>query len=443
MSDDLSPFALRRRRLLSAHPETAFLLPGAPRARRAHDVEYRYRADSDLFYLTGWTGPEAVALLRLLDGAPHLVLFVAPRDPDAERWSGPRPGPEGAVLELGADQAYPTGDLSSRLPTLLVGARELCYPLGRDRTLDDLVLGALGAAKILARRRQLAWPERLRFPEPLLGALRAGKDDGEVAALRRACASSAAGHLAALRVTRPGLWERDLEAILELTFRQHGAEGPANPCIVGGGVNATVLHYDANRDPLRPGDLVLVDAGAEQDHYVGDITRTYPVDGRFSPVQRQVYQIVLDAQRAAIATVRPGVTLGQVHEAAALGLLEGLCALGILSGAPWALFEQGAHLPYYPHRTSHWLGLDVHDPSPAGAGDPEPPLVPGMVLTVEPGLYFGAEPRDLPPGLAGLGVRIEDDLLVTPSGCEVLTAEVPVEPEELEALVGSAPLPRP
>ncbi|MDY0002480.1 MAG: aminopeptidase P N-terminal domain-containing protein [Polyangia bacterium] len=443
MRDLRFDFDGRRRLLLSTHADTVFILPGAPRARRAHDVEHRYRPDSELFYLTGWTGPDSLALLGLSAGKPRLVLFVPERDPEAELWTGPRPGLEDAIRDHGADEAHPIGELTERLPALLVGARTLAYALGRDRASDDLVLGALGAARTLANRQGRPCPGDVRFPEQLLGALRVSKDEQELAAMRRACSTSAAGHLAAIRATRPGLFERDLEAVLELTFRRRGAAGAASPCIVAGGANATTLHYDANEDPLRPGELVLVDAGAEEERYAGDITRTFPVGGRFTPLQRKVYKVVSRAQREAKGAVRPGATLGQIHEVATLHLLEGLCSLGVLAGEPEKLITQGAHRPFYPHRTSHWLGLDVHDPGPSAPGEPDPPLAPGMVLTVEPGLYFPAGSDGLPPGLAGLGIRLEDDLIVTPDGSETLTAEVPLEPDDLEDLVGSGPLPPP
>jgi len=475
------------------------LLPAAPPARRAADIEYRYRPEASLYYLTGWREPHSLAVLRCSDGAAELTLFTRPRDEDAERWTGPRLGPEGARTRFGADTACPIGELSTRLPALLLGVTTLYYDFGRDRALDDQVFAALDTAHGLGRRRHLPVPDTVTRPARLLGAQRVVKDSSEQAALRRACETTVAGHLAAMRATRPGLQERDLEAVLELTFRRRGAEGPANPSIVGAGAHATVLHYDANHGPLREGDLVLVDAGAEQDHYAGDVTRTYPVGGRFTPAQRRIYAVVLAAQRAAIDAVQPGTTLGEIHDVATLRLITGLCELGVLAGEPEALLEAQAHRPYYPHRTCHWLGLDVHDLGPTGPGEADPPLAPGMVLTVEPGLYFPAAPAaaapqgdgggetaaestagappsdvgegrtappsdvgegrtaaagdvgegeratdrpaaDVPAELRGLGVRIEDDVLVTPGGCEVLTAGVPKAIDAVEATVGAAPL---
>jgi Xaa-Pro aminopeptidase len=540
-ADALARFARRRERLLADRPDAVLLLPAAPPARRAADIEYRYRPEANLYYLTGWCEPHSLAVLRGLEdreGAVELSLFTQPRDEDAERWTGPRLGPEGARTRFGADAAYPIGELSTRLPELLLGATTLYYDFGRDRGLDDRVFAALDSAHGLGRRRHLPVPDTVTRPARLLGAQRVIKDPSEQAALRRACETTVAGHLAAMRATRPGLGERDLEAVLELTFRRLGAEGPANPSIVGAGAHATVLHYDANHGPLRDGDLVLVDAGAEQDHYAGDVTRTYPVGGRFGPAQRRVYEIVLAAQRAAIDAVHPGTTLGEIHRVATLHLIAGLCELGVLAGEPEELLEAQAHRPFYPHRTCHWLGLDVHDLGPTGPGEADPPLAPGMVLTVEPGLYFPAAPSaataeaatregdgdreataeaasregdgdreataeaatregdgdreataeattregdgdreataeaavparpadgeqgraaaagdsgnrerpadrpaaDVPADLRGLGVRIEDDVLVTPGGCEVLTAGVPKEVEAVEATVGAVPL---
>jgi Xaa-Pro aminopeptidase len=274
--------------------------------------------------------------------------------------------------------------------------------------------------------------------------MRLVKDDDEVTALRRVCHTTAAAHLAAMRACLPGLWERDLEAVLEYTFRRHGAVGPANPSIVGSGANATVLHYDRNDARLRDGDLVLVDAGAQQDHYAGDISRTYPVNGRFTSRQRQVYEVVLEAELAAITAVAPGTTLGAIHEVASRRLVEGLVTLDVLRGDPAALLDQDALAQYYPHQTSHWLGLDVHDAGPLDAQTADIPLAPGMVFTIEPGLYFPTDLPDLPAGLAGLGVRIEDDILVTATGCDVLTAGLPKTVAELERTVGRpAPTPPP
>ena len=429
-------FSARRHHLLQQHAQAVFVLPATPPAPQAHDISYRYRPDPNLYYLTGWKEPNAVAVLRVRGGKPSLTLFVQPRDPTAETWTGPRLGPEGARLRYGADHAYSISELGAELPGLLVGADTLYYPLGRNRQMDDRVLRAVESAHGLARRQRSCFPTAIVRPEVLLGPMRVIKDDVEIDALRAACRATAAGHLAAMRVVRPGLFERDVEAVIEYTFRRHGATGPANPSIVASGAHATILHYDENRGRLKDGDLILIDAGAEQDHYVGDISRTYPVNGRFTSRQRPVYEAVLTAQLAAIAAVAPGTTLGRIHEITCTHLIQGLMALGVLHGDPETLLERKAHGPFYPHQTSHWLGLDVHDAGPLHAPTADLPLAPGMVFTIEPGLYFPADRTDLPAGLAGLGVRIEDDLLVTPDGCEVLTAGVPKTVTELERTVG-------
>lgn len=429
-------FRDRRRRLLLKHPQAVFVLPAAPRARMAHDITYRYRSDPNLYYLTGWEEPESVAVLRLRAGAPSLALFVRPRDTLAETWSGRRLGPEGARLKFGADLAYSIDELSDKLPELLVGADTLYYPLGHHRRMDDLILAAVESTRRLARKERTVFPYAVVRPEAILGSMRLVKDEDEQTALRRVCHTTAAAHLAAMRACRPGLWERDLEAVLEYTFRRHGGAGPANPSIVGSGANATVLHYDRNDARLREGDLVLVDAGADQEHYMGDISRTYPVNGRFTSRQRQLYEVVLAAELAAITAVAPGTTLGAIHEVACRHLIDGLLEMEVLHGDPAELLAQGGLAPYYPHQTSHWLGLDVHDAAPLDKQTANIPLEPGMVFTIEPGLYFPTEREDLPAGLAGLGVRIEDDVLVTPSGCDVLTAGLPKTVEELEQTVG-------
>jgi len=424
----------RRDQLGRIHPEAVFVLPAAPRARMAHDISYRYRPDPNLYYLTGREEPESVAVLRLHGGAPSLTLFVRPRDELAETWSGRRLGPEGAQAEFGADKAHAIGDLKAELPALLVGADTLYYALGKSRPMDDLVLEAVQSARRLARQDRTVFPYTITHPEAHLGAMRLLKDDDEIAALRRVCQTTADAHLAAMRICRPGLWERDIEAELEYTFRRHGGTGPANPSIVGSGANATVLHYDQNAAQLKDGDLVLVDAGAEQAHYVGDISRTYPVNGRFTSRQRQVYEVVLEAELAAIAAVAPGTTLGVIHATACNRLVEGLVALEVLHGDPEELLAQSALAPYYPHQTSHWLGLDVHDASPLDAQTSDIPLEPGMVFTIEPGLYFPAAAQECPEDLVGLGIRIEDDILVTPTGHEVLTAAAPKTVEEIERI---------
>ena len=429
-------FRDRRHRLLLKHPQAVFVLPAAPQARMAHDITHRYRPDPNLYYLTGWEEPQSLAVLRLRAGAPSLTLFVRPRDELAEIWSGRRLGPEGARLKFGAELAYPIEELSAELPALLVGADTLYYPLGQQRSMDDLVLAAVGTSRRLARKERTVFPYSVVQPEALIGAMRLIKDPDELTALRRVCNTTAAAHLATMRACGPGMWERDLEAVLEYTFRRHGAVGPANPSIVGSGANATVLHYDRNESRLRDGDLVLVDAGAEQDHYVGDISRTYPINGRFTSRQRQLYDVVLQAQLAAITAVAPGTTLAAVHEVASRHLIDGLIGLEVLRGDPAELLGNGALAPFYPHQTSHWLGLDVHDTGPLDVQNADISLAPGMVLTIEPGLYFPAEREGLPAGLAGLGVRVEDDVLVTPTGCDVLTSAVPKTVEALERTVG-------
>ncbi len=426
----------RRNRLLLRNPQAVFVLPAAPRARMAHDITHRYRPDPNLYYLTGWEEPESVAVLRLRVGAPSLALFVRPRDELAETWSGRRLGPEGARLKFGADLAYPIDELSERLPELLLGNHTMYYQLGRQRRTDDLVLAAVDASRRLARKERTVFPHTIVHPDALLGAMRLIKDDDELTALRRVCHTTAAAHLATMRACGPGMWEHDLEAVLSYTFRRHGAVGPANPSIVGSGANATVLHYDQNEARLRDGDLVLVDAGAEQDHYVGDISRTYPINGHFTSRQRQLYEVVLHAELAAITAVAPGTTLAAVHEVACRHLIDGLISLDVLHGDPAELLGAGALAPYYPHQTSHWLGLDVHDAGPLNVQNADIPLEPGMVFTIEPGLYFPEKQEGLPAGLAGLGVRVEDDILVTPSGCDVLTAGLPKTVEELEQTVG-------
>ena len=426
---DPSIHASRRQRFLDQLGAAAAVIPAATLATHHADCEFPFRQDSDFFYLTGFDEPDAVALLL-----PHrpegerFVLFVHPKDPAAEVWTGFRWGTEGAVERYGADIAHPLDQLSALLPGYLEGAEAIAFRVGRHPAVEPLVLSAWGRQLDSYARAGTA-ALGLVAPTPVLHRLRLVKEGHELQRLREACSISAEAHELARTMTQPGMNEAEVQAAIEAHFRAAGARGPAYGSIVAGGDNACVLHYTANTAALQDGDLLLIDAGCSvDDYYNGDITRTFPVNGRFSAEQRELYSLVLAAQEAAVETVHPGGTAEQVHATALRVLVEGLVDLGLLLGDVDGLIEQGAYRHLYMHRTGHWLGLDVHDVGAYRLGDHPAPLEPGMVLTVEPGLYISdrlAVPEGRPEideRWKGIGIRIEDDVAVTGSGHEVLTA---------------------
>jgi len=427
-------FAERRQRVRDAMGSGAVaILRGAHLVTRSRDTEYPFRQDSDFWYLTGFDHPGATALLRT-DGGPPYTLFVEPRDRAMEIWNGYRPGVEGAVRDFGADEAHPNGELLERIPDLIRGAQRIYYTLGRDPTLDARLVAALEQMRLRSRSNNDP-ADAIVDVRAITHAMRLFKDASEVDVMRRAAQISREGHAAAARLAWPGAFEYELQAALEYTFRKRGARGPAYTTIVGGGANATVLHYVRNDQKLREDELVLIDAGCELEGYASDVTRTYPVGGRFAGPGRAIYEVVLAAEQAGLDQCRPGATLPAVHDAAVKTLVEGLVELGILAGDPAELVAREAYKPYYMHSTSHWLGLDVHDVG-SYRQDREPrPLAPGIVFTVEPGIYVAAD-AEVDARFRGIGVRIEDDVLITADGHENLTAAIPVDPDELETLVG-------
>ena len=429
-------FAARRARLMRRLPRgSAAVFAAGREAARNGDVEYPFRQRSDFIYLTGCEEPGAVAVLRPGHERPF-ALFVRPRDPEQAVWVGPRPGVEGARELLGADEAWPIGELGERLPEALAGARSVAFALGSDDRLERLLSRIVASRREGAQRGQPAIG-RLIDPTPLVDALRLVKSREEVAALQRAIDITAAGFGAAMRAARPGLREYEVQAVLEAEFRRLGSPRDGFPSIVAAGANACTLHYTANRARIADGDLLLIDAGAEYGYYSADVTRTFPAGGRFRAAQRDVYEVVLAAQRDAIAAVAPGARFHDVHEAARRTITLGLRGLGVLSGRLPALLRRQASAPYFMHGTSHWLGLDVHDAGPYRGEDGESAVLrPGMVLTVEPGLYFAPGAPGVPRRLRGIGVRIEDDVLVTRGGRRVLSDAIPKDTGSLEAIAG-------
>jgi Xaa-Pro aminopeptidase len=432
-------FKQRRKRLIRRMKKNGVaLLPSAEVAVRNRDVEWPYRQHSDFHYLTGFDEPEALAVL--VPGRPdgEFILFCREFDATKAIWTGKHAGLEGAIDRHGADQAFPVGQLAERLPGLLENRDRLYYPVGSSEELDGQVRHAVNAVRAKSRSGTRA-PAEFIVIDTLLHEQRLFKSESELAVIRRAADVSAQAHLRAMRHCRPDLHEYEIEAEFLHEITRHGLRAQAYPAIVAAGNNACVLHYTGNSDRLRDGDLLLIDAGAECDHYAADITRTYPVNGRFSEPQRLLYDLVLAAQLAAIDAVRPGKRWNDPHDAAVKVLTKGLVDLGLLKGKVNKLIKDEAYKPFYMHRTGHWLGMDVHDVGEYRDDDGEwRKLEPGMVLTVEPGLYIDAGREDVEPQWRGIGIRIEDDVAVTESGCEILTAAVPKTVADIEALMGQS-----
>ncbi|HZR70829.1 MAG TPA: aminopeptidase P N-terminal domain-containing protein [Burkholderiales bacterium] len=429
----LSRYAERRRGLSRQMGAGVAVVPTAPERIRNRDSDYLYRFDSYFYYLTGFPEPDAVLVL-VAGEQPRTILFCRERNPERELWDGLRHGPEGAKEAFGVDEAYRITELDERLPKLIADQPALYYPVGADAGWDARTMGWLNQVRALARTG-VAAPAAIHDVRVALDEMRLYKDDAELAVMRRAGAISSAAHERAMRAARPGRWEYEIEAELLYEFRRRGAQFPAYWPIVAGGANACILHYRENNAQLAQGDLLLIDAGCELDGYAADITRTFPVGGRFTPAQREIYELVLAAQSAAIAAVAPGARWNAPHDAAVRVLAQGFVDLGLCAGDVGHVIESEDYKRFYMHRTGHWLGLDVHDAGDYKRGGEWRALETGMVLTVEPGCYI--RPADnVPQRYWNIGVRIEDDVAVTASGCEVLTAAAPKTAGELEALIG-------
>jgi Xaa-Pro aminopeptidase len=416
--------------------DSVALLFGARLATRSHDTQFPFRQDSDFWYLTGFNHPRAAAILRT-DGGPPFTLFVEPRNREAETWTGYRPGVEGAKRDYGADEAFSIDDFEKELPGIVSKAKQIYHVLGRDRDLDAKLAEILDGMRL--RSRQGFEPASMIVdPRNLLHEMRLRKEAAELEIMRRGAAITVEAHHQAARLIREGSFEYEIAAMLEYTFRRLGASGPAYPTIVGSGPNATTLHYITNDKELSRGELVLIDAACELEGYATDVTRTYPVGGSMEGPARAVYEVVLAAQEASLRACRPGATLDEIHDAAVRSLVEGLVDLGLLSGDVEALIAEDAHQPYYMHRTSHWLGLDAHDVGTYTVDGKARALEPGMVFTVEPGIYIAADDENASEKFRGIGVRIEDDVVITREGHENLTAAVPKSPADLEAWMRDA-----
>lgn len=428
-------FQLRRERLMAMmEPNSIAVLPSAREIYRNSDTHYPFRQDSDFYYLTGFNEPDAVAVI--IPGRKHgaYVLFCRERDPTRELWDGYRAGPDGACTDYGADDAFPVSDLDEILPGLLEGRERVYYAMGRDSEFDRHVMEWVNTIRSKVRSGAIPPGEFLDLNH-FLHELRLFKSAQELALMEHAGEISAEAHCRAMQHCQPGMMEHELEAELLHTFARHGARFPAYSSIVGGGENGCILHYVENRDKLKNGDLVLIDAGCELDHYASDITRTFPVNGKFNREQKALYELVLKAQLAAIAVIRPGSHWNDAHEVTVHVITEGLVQLGLLRGRVSTLIRKEAYRAFYMHRAGHWLGMDVHDVGDYKVGGEWRQLEPGMVLTVEPGIYVSPTNRKVDKRWRGIGIRIEDDVVVTKDGCRVLTSHVPKTVAEIEALM--------
>ncbi|HUN69438.1 MAG TPA: aminopeptidase P N-terminal domain-containing protein [Burkholderiales bacterium] len=431
--NDIDPalHGARRARLAQAMQAGVAVLPTAPERVRNRDTHYPYRYDSHFYYLTGFPEPEAV-LVIVAGAQPKSLLFCREKNEERETWDGFRFGPKGALERFGFDEAHPIADLDAKLAELLADQPALYFPVGAEPAWDARAMGWLNAVRAQARAG-IGAPERVQDVRALIDEMRLVKDAHELDLMRRAAAISAIAHRRAMQAARPGRYEYELEAELLHEFRRGGAQFPAYWPIVAGGANACVLHYVSNDAVLRAGDLVLIDAGCELAGYASDITRTFPVDARYTAAQREVYELVLAAQAAAMQKVRAGNAWNEPHEAAVRVLAQGMLDLKLLSGNLDEVLEKETYKRFYMHRTGHWLGLDVHDAGDYKRAGKWRTLAPGMVLTVEPGLYIRPA-DDVPARLRGIGIRIEDDVLVTDGDCEVITASTPKSIADIEAL---------
>lgn len=407
------------------------VFPAAPTAIRNSDVDHQYRQDTDFYYLTGFEEPNAVAVLAPDHPEHKFVLFVQPKDREREVWTGWRAGDEGAIRDFGADAAFTIDKLDEELPKLAERADRVYYRFGSDPAFDERLIGFVRRFQ-RQRQREGTGPTSVIDPAEMLHEMRLIKTPDELLLVRRAIDITCEGHIAAIEALRPGAYEYEIDAAIGYVFRKNGSPRCGYATIVGAGANATVLHYTANNRRIEDGELVLIDAGAEFGYYTGDVTRTLPAGGKFTDDQAVLYQLVLEAQLDAIDAIRPGATFIEPNDRAVRVLTEGLVRLGLLEGEIDKLIEETAFKKFFMHRTSHWLGMDVHDAGPYKVADEWRRLAPGMVMTVEPGLYIAKDAEGVDQRYRGIGIRIEDDVLVTEHGHEVLSARVPKSISEIE-----------
>ena len=425
----------RRQDLMAAMAaDSIAIITAAPERVRSRDTYFPYRQDSDFLYLTGFNEPEAVLVLIPGRTQGEFILFCRDRDPDKEIWDGYRAGPQGACEHYGADDAFPIDDIDDILPGLIEGRERVYYAVGKDPNFDRQLMEWVNAIRARARTGVIP-PAEFVDLDHLLHEMRLFKSAAEIKVMAKSGRIAAAAHRRAMGICKPGMYEYQLQAEIEHEFAMAGASFPAYSSIVGGGANGCVLHYIENRDRLNDGDLVLIDAGCEYQGYASDITRTFPVNGKFSGEQKALYEIVLDAQHAAIELTQNGRHWNEPHEATVQVITRGLVDLGLLSGDVDGLIEQGAYRDFYMHRAGHWLGMDVHDVGDYKVEHQWRLLEPGMVMTVEPGIYVGRDNTRVDEKWRGIGIRIEDNVVVTRKGTEILTADAPKSVDEIEALM--------
>ena len=409
------------------------IIPAAREATRSNDTQYRFRQDSDFYYLTGFEEPDAIAVIAPGHEQKY-TLFVRPRDPEQEIWVGRRAGVEGAKTEFGADESFPVAEFSEKLLDILDGAGSLYYRLGVHQDLDDRIIRKIAEMRSL-NRKPIHPPRTIIDPATIVHEMRVLKSPEEIELMQTAADIAAEAHVEAMKTAKAGMKEYEIEAQIEQYFRRHGASGPSYNSIVGGGANATILHYMSNDGELRDGDLLLIDAGAEYKGYASDITRTFPINGRYTEGQREIYDLVLDTQMSCIEMVRPGTTHDELKQHSVEMLTEGMVRLGLLKGKPADLIKEEKYKQFYMHGLGHLIGIDVHDVGIYYYDKQSRALEPGVVMTVEPGIYVAPDTKDIPEKYLGIGVRIEDDVLCTSNGPRVLTTKVPKNADEIEALM--------
>ena len=424
----------RRRVFMERIAGGVAIFPSALPAMRTHSTEYRYRQDANFYYLTGFEEPEAVCVIAPDHPEHQYVLFVRPRAPEQEVWTGKRAGVEGAKEQFGADEAYPIEEFDDKISEYIGTSERLYYGFGADETFNQKIIEILKAYR-RHRLREGTGPTTLIDPTDLLAEMRLVKDEAELGRIREAVKISVEAHTAAMQAVRPGMYEYELESLIDSIYRKNGGTGPAFLTIVAKGANATTLHYTTNDCQIGDGDLVLIDAGCECQYYCGDITRTFPANGKFTDVQRAIYQALLDVQCEIIESIRPGVSIGDPAQKAVEMLTEAMLELGLLVGEKEQIIEEQEYRNFYMHSVGHMLGVEVHDVAKTRDGEEYKTFQPGMVMTVEPGLYIDPASANVPSEYLGIGVRIEDNILVTESGCEVLTAGVPKTIDEIEKLM--------
>ena len=410
------------------------IFPSALQAMRTHSTEYRYRQDANFYYLTGFEEPEAVCVIAPDHPEHQYVLFVRPRVPEQEVWTGKRAGVDGAKERFGADEAYPIEEFDDKISEYIGTSERVYYGFGADEAFNQKIIELLKGYR-RHRMREGTGLTTLIDPTDILAEMRLVKDEAELERIRKAVDISIEAHTAAMQAVRPGTYEYELESLIDSIYRKNGGTGPAFLTIVAKGANATTLHYTTNDCQIEDGDLVLIDAGCEYQYYCGDITRTFPANGKFTEAQRAIYQAVLNVQCEIIESIRPGVSIGDPVQKAVEMLTEAMLGLGLLVGEKEKIIEEKEYRKFYMHSVGHMLGVEVHDVTKTREGEEYKTFQPGMVMTVEPGLYIDPDSENVPPEYLGIGVRIEDNILVTESGCEVLTAAVPKTIDDIETLM--------